>query len=64
MKKCFDCGKELTWTGRGPGWMNSEQWEDTKAGDYFAKCDNAISLNGNCYFNETNGVNTLKRVST
>lgn len=62
MPKCFDCGKELEWVGRGPGWMNSEQWDAVKAGDYFAKCDNASSMeNGNCYFDETEGLNTLKR---
>lgn len=60
MKRCFDCGKELEWTGSGPGWMNSEQWDATKAGDYFAKCEKASHPNGNCYFNDTKTVVTLK----
>lgn len=58
--KCFDCGKTLEWVGSGPGWMNSDQWDATKAGDYFAKCSKATHANGNCYFNETPGLTTLK----
>jgi len=60
-KKCFDCGKSLEWVGSGPGWMNSEQWDESKAGDYFVKCGNATHPNGNCYFNDTPTVETLKR---
>lgn len=52
-KTCFDCGKVLSWTGSGPGWMNAEQWDAVKAGDYFAKCENATHPNGNCYFNDS-----------
>lgn len=59
--KCFDCGRTLEWVGSGPGWMNSEQWDATKAGEYFAPCDKATHPNGNCYFNDTPGVETLKR---
>jgi hypothetical protein len=60
-RKCFDCGKTLEWVGRGPGWMNSEQWDAEKAGDYFAPCDKASHPNGNCYFNDYgDGVMTLK----
>jgi hypothetical protein len=62
MKRCFDCGKTLESTGEGPGWMNSEQWDASKAGDYFATCDKASHENGNCYFNDTRGVETLKRL--
>ena len=62
MRKCFDCGKTLGWTGPGPGWMNSEQWDAEKAGDYFAPCDKATNPNGNCYFwDYDDGVTTLKR---
>jgi len=59
-KKCFDCGKTLEWVGSGPGWMNRDQWDATKAGDYFAACENATHKNGNCYFNDTDGLQTLK----
>lgn len=62
MKRCFDCGKELKWTGGGPGWMNSEQWDASKAGDYFAPCASARHPNGNCYFWDSQAVETLKRV--
>lgn len=55
-KRCFDCNKELTWTGNGPGWMNEEQWEASKAGDFYADCNG-----GRCYFWDTPGVSTLKR---
>lgn len=61
-RKCFDCGKTLEWVGSGPGWMNSEQWDAVKAGDYFASCEKASHPNGNCYFNDTAGVMTLKRL--
>lgn len=59
-RKCFDCGKTLESTGNGPGWMNSEQWDAEKAGDFFAPCGRATHPNGNCYFNDTPGVSTLK----
>ena len=59
-KRCFDCGKKLEWVGSGPSWMNSEQWDAEKAGDYFAECANARHQNGNCYFNDAQGVFTLK----
>lgn len=63
MKKCFDCGKPLESTGPGPGWMNSEQWDASKAGDYFAQCEKARHPNGNCYFwDNVPGLMTLKRV--
>lgn len=62
MKRCFDCGKELKSTGSGPEWMNSEQWDASKAGDYYAACNAATHPNGNCYFNATRTVDTLKRV--
>ena len=61
-RKCFDCGRQLEWVGSGPGWMNSEQWDASKAGDYFAPCAKATHPNGNCYFNDTAGVTTLKRI--
>ncbi len=61
MNKCFDCGKTLKSTGNGPDWMNSEQWDASRAGDYFAPCDKANHPNGNCYFNDyDDGVRTLK----
>ena len=59
-KKCFDCGKQLESTGSGPSWMNPEQWDAAKAGDYFAPCHNASHPNGNCYFTDTLGVPVLK----
>jgi len=49
-KQCPECGKHLDWTGSGPEWMNSEQWDASKAGDYYAKCPKATHPNGNCYF--------------
>lgn len=61
MKICFDCKGELESTGNGPGWMNSEQWDAVKAGDYFRRCDKAIS-GSKCYFWDTPGVPVLKRV--
>jgi len=60
IKKCFDCGKVLKWVGSGPGWMSSEQWDATKAGEYFAPCDNASHKNGNCYFNDSPDLPVLK----
>lgn len=62
MKRCFDCGKEVKSTGSGPGWMNSEQWDAVKAGDYYAACSDATHPNGNCYFRNTETVETLKRL--
>ena len=50
MRHCPTCGKSLESTGRGPEWMNSEQWDAVKAGDDYAKCDRATHPNGNCYF--------------
>ena len=61
-KTCFDCGKTLSWTGSGPGWMNREQWDAVKAGDYFAKCDTSTRGNGNCYFRDTPGLPVLRRL--
>lgn len=49
-KHCAECGKKLEGTGSGPEWMNPYQWDACKAGDYFAKCENATHPNGNCYF--------------
>jgi hypothetical protein len=60
-RKCFDCGRHLKCVGKGPGWMNSEQWDATKAGDFYAPCPDATHKNGNCYFWDTPTVNTLKR---
>lgn len=62
MKMCFDCKCELESTGDGPGWMNSDQWDASKAGDYFRMCDKARHPNGNCYFWDTPNVPVLKRV--
>ena len=59
-KKCFDCGKPVMWVGSGPGFLNSEQWDAIKAGDWYAPCENATHENGNCYFTETSGVSSLK----
>jgi hypothetical protein len=50
---CPKCAKPLEWVGRGPDWMNSEQWDASKAGDYFAPCADASHPNGNCYFRES-----------
>jgi hypothetical protein len=60
-KRCFDCGKILKWVGPGPSWMNNDQWDAEKAGDYFAPCNLASHPNGNCYFDDTQRVSTLKR---
>lgn len=62
MKKCFDCGKLLKSVPGPPDWMNSDQWDACKAGDYFAPCDQATHPNGNCYFNDTRTVTSLKRL--
>jgi hypothetical protein len=63
-KTCATCGKRLEWVGSGPEWMNSEQWDAVKAGDYFAKCDKASHTNGNCYFWERDaGVSIAPTVS-
>ena len=59
-KKCFDCNATLEWVGRGPVWMKSKQWDATKAGDYFNKCPKASHSNGNCYFDDVGGGETLK----
>jgi hypothetical protein len=48
MPKCPKCGNDLLSTGSGPGWMNEEQWDSVKAGDYF--CEN--SVHGLVYFRE------------
>lgn len=53
--RCPQCGKELDWTGSGPEWMNSYQWDAVKAGDYFAECENPTHPNGNCYFWKRDG---------
>jgi hypothetical protein len=58
-KECFDCGKVLTAVPDSE-YLNSEQWDATKAGDYFAECSKASHPNGNCYFKDTDGVTTLK----
>lgn len=63
MKLCFDCGRELKPIGSGPGWMNSDQWDAVRAGDYFGEtCQAAGHPNGNCYFWDTPTVTALKRV--
>lgn len=59
-KKCFDCGKKLTWVPQAES-LNSDQWDAIKAGDWFAECENATHPNGNCYFRETCTATTLKR---
>lgn len=56
---CAKCAKALESVGRGPEWMNSEQWDASKAGDYFATCENATHPNGNCYFDRENKVVAL-----
>lgn len=61
IKTCFDCGKALQSTGSGPGFLNSDQWDAIKAGDYFAKCERSTRENSNCYFRDTPGVPVLKR---
>ncbi|MGI9351833.1 MAG: hypothetical protein ACR2O3_09740, partial [Rhizobiaceae bacterium] len=62
MKKCFDCGKELSWVPSS-GCLNSDQWDAIKAGDFFAPCSEAEHPSGNCYFHDTRGVSTLKRLT-
>lgn len=47
---CPECGKKLEWVGSRPYWMNPDQWEDARAGDYFSPCEQATHSNGNCYF--------------
>jgi len=54
-RRCPKCGKEIEWTGSGPEWMNSYQWDAVKAGDYFAKCETPNHPNGNCYFWKRDG---------
>ncbi len=59
--RCPKCNITLAWTGSGPGWMNSDQWGATKAGDYFiagpcgsgSACAGAPHANGNIYFWES-----------
>ena len=46
---CPKCGKQMETTGDGPYWMNEDQWDAVKAGDYFAPCDTPNHDNGNCY---------------
>lgn len=53
---CSVCAKPLKSTGSGPEWMNSEQWDASKAGDWFAPCDKATHPNGNCYFSKSSQV--------
>lgn len=62
MVVCPRCFRTLESTGSGPEWMNSEQWDAAKAGDYFtefcgnesnniAACFGIKSIrNGNYYF--------------
>lgn len=55
---CPKCNKVLEWVGSGPGYLNSEQWDATKAGEYFTTCADAQCggrrhlSNGNVYFGE------------
>lgn len=64
MKQCCPkCFKPLQSTGNGPDWMSSEQWDASKAGDYFTEqcggvdpndCFGKTHKNGNVYFWEDN----------
>lgn len=33
--QCPECGASLDWVGGRPEWMNSDQWDATKAGEYW-----------------------------
>lgn len=41
--RCPGCGGPVKPTGPGPGWMNAEQWDAEKAGDWYCE---ACSKNG------------------
>ena len=61
MSRCFDCGKELELVSR-PSFLNSEQWDAIKVGDYFADCPR--STEGKCFFRKGRkqyGLPVLKR---
>jgi hypothetical protein len=48
--KCPKCGNDLTPT-KAPAWMNSDQWDAVKAGDWFCKChDNGRARSGVAHF--------------
>lgn len=50
---CPKCGKPVKWIGRGPGWMNSEQWDATKPGEYYCdspSCHDPEYASGFSYF--------------
>lgn len=49
---CPKCGGELHAVS-GPAWMNREQWDASKAGDYYCtKCVDANTRSGCAYFSE------------
>lgn len=58
--KCPACSRTLSWVGPGPGWMNSDQWDASKAGEYYRvkpcergdACPGRDINNGNLYFGE------------
>lgn len=51
MNTCPQCGGRLISTGHGPGWMNEEQWDAVKAGDYYCMvCTDPDTESGHKYF--------------
>lgn len=50
--RCPACNGPVVSTGSGPGWMSPDQWESSKAGDYFCngKCENPARENRLAYF--------------
>lgn len=53
-RRCPKCGGDLKSTGSGPGWMNREQWEASKAGDYFCEtCRDPGTKSGATYYFES-----------
>jgi len=59
MKNALIAESLLNGLAMAPGWMNSEQWDESKAGDYFAECEKATHSNGNCYFNDPSNIPVL-----
>lgn len=46
--RCPGCGGDVKSTGSGPSWMNSDQWDLVKAGDYH--CSGSCPNPGLKYF--------------
>lgn len=57
--KCGRCSVILTWVGSGPSFLNGDQWDAEKAGEYFLPanacdqdCPGRLHPNGNRYWGE------------